>query len=55
MSEMPVPTGPLADSISSGKVKPAALSGPVPRPTGPVRADHEAGELLRAMRDDERC
>lgn len=51
---VPAQPAPLADLISSGKVRPATLSGPVPRPIGPVHTDHEAGELLRKMRDDER-
>jgi hypothetical protein len=36
------------------KLHPATLAGPVPRPPGSVRAENEAGELLRALRDDER-
>jgi hypothetical protein len=45
---------PLADLIGSGKLRPATLTGPAPRPAGEVRTDHEAGELLRGMREDER-
>ncbi|MGI8817090.1 MAG: type II toxin-antitoxin system Phd/YefM family antitoxin [Pseudonocardia sp.] len=51
---VPVQAHPLAELISSGKLHPAAVRGPMPRPSGPVRADHDAGELLRQMRDDER-
>ncbi|MGH3842497.1 MAG: hypothetical protein ACRDS0_13775 [Pseudonocardiaceae bacterium] len=40
--------------IHSSKLRPATLSGPAPRPSGRVRTDHEAGELLRQLRDDER-
>ncbi|KLO26413.1 antitoxin [Mycolicibacter heraklionensis] len=51
---VPAQDSPLAEMIKAGQLHPATLSGPVPRPTGPVRTDHEAGELLRQMRDDER-
>ncbi len=51
---VPVQAHPLAELISSGKLHPAAVRGPMPRPAGPVRTDHDAGELLRQMRDDER-
>ncbi|HEY1974676.1 MAG TPA: TetR/AcrR family transcriptional regulator [Pseudonocardia sp.] len=40
--------------ISSGKLRPATGTGGAPRPTGPIRTDHEAGELLGQLRDDER-
>lgn len=45
---------PLAALIRSGKLHPATVSGPAPRPLGPVRTKDEAGELLRRLRDDER-
>ena len=45
---------PLAELIASGKLTPATVTGPIPRPTGPIRTDHEAGEVLRELRDDER-
>jgi prevent-host-death family protein len=51
---VPADDHPLADLITSGKLRPATLSGPAPRPTGPVSTDSEAGRLLREMRDDER-
>jgi prevent-host-death family protein len=51
---VPAQVSPLAELIASGKLHPATAAGPVPRPSGPVRAEHEAGELLRRMRDDER-
>ncbi|MBB6375046.1 hypothetical protein BKA01_002268 [Pseudonocardia eucalypti] len=35
-------------------MRPASVGGPIPRPTGPVRTDNEAGELMRRLRDDER-
>ncbi|MGH3925836.1 MAG: type II toxin-antitoxin system Phd/YefM family antitoxin [Pseudonocardiaceae bacterium] len=51
---VPVQPNPLASLLSSGKLRPATSRGPIPRPTGPVRTDHDAGELLRALRDEER-
>lgn len=51
---VPAQDDPLNEMIQSGLLHPATVSGPVPRPSGPIRADHEAGELLREMRDDER-
>ncbi|MGH3766864.1 MAG: type II toxin-antitoxin system Phd/YefM family antitoxin [Pseudonocardiaceae bacterium] len=53
-SLIPAQVHPLAELIGSGKLRPATLSGPAPRPSGRVRTDHEAGELLRQLRDDER-
>jgi prevent-host-death family protein len=44
----------LTDLITTGRVRPPSLSGPVPRPAGPVRTDLEAGALVRELRDDER-
>jgi prevent-host-death family protein len=51
---VPAQDSPLAEMIKAGQLHPATVSGSVPRPTGPIRTDHEAGELLREMRDDER-
>jgi prevent-host-death family protein len=51
---VPVGHQPLAEWIDSGKLRPATLTGPAPRPAGPIRANHESGELLRELRDDER-
>ncbi len=51
---VPAQTDPLADLVASGKLRPPTVRGPVPRPTGPVRTDHEAGELVRELRDAER-
>jgi prevent-host-death family protein len=44
----------LADLVTTGRVRPPSLSGPLPRPVGPVRTDLEAGALVREQRDDER-
>lgn len=51
---VPAQAHPVADLISSGKLRPATSRGPIPRPTGPVRTNNEAGELLRTLRDEER-
>jgi prevent-host-death family protein len=53
-SIIPARDNPLSDLISSGKLHPATIFGPAPRPGGPIKTDHEAGELLREMRDSER-
>ena len=51
---IPAQVHPLAELIASGKLSPVTVTGPIPRPTGPIRTDHEAGEVLRELRDDER-
>jgi prevent-host-death family protein len=51
---IPAQHKPLAEWIGSGKLRPATLSGPAPRPAGAIRTDNEAGELVRELRDDER-
>lgn len=45
---------PLAELARTGRLQPATVSGPAPRPAGPVHTDHESGALLRDMRDHER-
>lgn len=52
---IPAQENPLSALLESGKLHPAtANAAAAPRPVGPVRTDHEAGELLREMRDSER-
>jgi antitoxin (DNA-binding transcriptional repressor) of toxin-antitoxin stability system len=51
---VPTQGDPLSDLLSTGKLHPATLVGPAPRPTGTVHTDNEAGELLRRLRDAER-
>jgi prevent-host-death family protein len=51
---MPAQHNPLAEMISTGRLRPATLSGPAPRPSGPVHTDNEAGQLLCELRDAER-
>lgn len=51
---VPAEAHPLADLIAAGLVRLPTRGGPIPRPTGPVRTDSEAGAIVREMRDDER-
>ncbi len=51
---IPASADPLGGLISTGRVQPAAVRGPAPRPTIPMRGDVDAGTLLERMRDDER-
>jgi prevent-host-death family protein len=51
---VPSQENPLGEMISSGRLRPATLGGPAPRPAGPVNTDHEAGQVLRELRDTER-
>lgn len=44
----------LADLIAEGRAVPATISAPFEVPEGPVDDGPEAGELLSALRDDER-
>jgi hypothetical protein len=40
--------------MTTGKPHPATATGPAPRARDPIHTDHEAGELLRQLRDAER-
>jgi prevent-host-death family protein len=51
---VPASAGPLDALISTGRVRPAAVRGPAPRPTIPMRGDLDAGTLLERMRAEER-
>jgi prevent-host-death family protein len=51
---VPVSAGPLHALIGAGRVQPATLTGPAPRPTLPMRDGVDAGELLERLRDEER-
>jgi len=51
---VPAQPSPVSELIASGRLRPATLTGPVPRPKGPIRTEQEAGELLCQLRDDER-
>lgn len=51
---VPAQDSPLAEMISSGRLHPATVSGPAPRPSGPTHTGLESGQLLRELRDAER-
>jgi prevent-host-death family protein len=51
---IPASAGPLDALISTGRVLPATVRGPAPRPTIPMRGGLDAGMLLQRMRAEER-
>jgi prevent-host-death family protein len=51
---LPASAGPLDALISTGRVQPATVRGPAPRPTIPMRSGLDAGTLLERMRAEER-
>lgn len=51
---VPASDGPLDHLVTTGRVRPATVRGPAPRPTRPSQEGPEAGTLIRTMRDDER-
>lgn len=51
---MPACAGPLDALISTGRVQPATVRGPAPRPTITMHGDLDAGTLLERMRAEER-
>lgn len=51
---IPASAGPLDALISTGRVQPATVHGPAPRPTIPTRGGLDAGTLLQRMRAEER-
>jgi prevent-host-death family protein len=51
---IPASAGPLDALISTGRVQPATVSGPAPRPAIPMRGGLDAGTLLQRMRAAER-
>ncbi|WP_082691824.1 type II toxin-antitoxin system Phd/YefM family antitoxin [Mycobacterium sp. IS-1556] len=51
---IPASAGPLDALISSGRVQPATVHGPAPRPTIPMRDGLDAGTLLERLRSEER-
>ena len=46
--------GPLDALITAGRVQPATLAGPAPRPTVPMAGDLDAGALLKRLRAEQR-
>jgi len=52
---VPVGAEPLADLVATGVVVPPTITAPVAMPVVPMEAgEPEAGELLSALRDEER-
>jgi prevent-host-death family protein len=51
---VPAVAGPLSALISAGRVNPATVRGPAPRPTIPIRDGLDGGTLLARMRGEER-
>lgn len=52
---VPTSAGPLDVLVGAGRVRPATVHGPAPRPKRrPGGATTDAGDAVRAMRDDER-
>jgi prevent-host-death family protein len=51
---LPAEPSPFSELIASGRLHPATLSGPLKPPTGPIRANADAGSQVRADRDSER-
>lgn len=51
---VPAEASPAARLIATGRLRMPTISGPLPRPRGPVRTTHESGELLSEMRAEER-
>ncbi len=51
---VPAGGGELDDLVAAGRVVPATTGGPFAVPEGVVESGADAGELLSALRDDER-
>jgi prevent-host-death family protein len=51
---VPVATDVMADLVASGVVVPPTITGPIPMPTVPADPGPEAGDLVSALRDEER-
>jgi prevent-host-death family protein len=51
---VPVALDSMADLIAAGVVVPPTLTGPVPMPTMPAESGPDAGQLVSALRDEER-
>lgn len=51
---VPIGDDSLADLIAAGVVLPPTMSGPIPMPTVPAEGAADAGDLLTALRDEER-
>jgi prevent-host-death family protein len=51
---VPIASDTMADLVASGVVVPPTISGPMPMPMVPAEPGSEAGELISALRDEER-
>ncbi|MCB1263003.1 MAG: type II toxin-antitoxin system prevent-host-death family antitoxin [Mycobacterium sp.] len=53
---VPASAGPLDDLVGAGRVRPATVRGHAPRPKARAEGgvEHELGEHLRVVRDEER-
>lgn len=51
---VPAVPSPLARLLATGSLRPPRVVRAFARPKGEVRTEHEAGELLEQMRDEER-
>jgi prevent-host-death family protein len=51
---VPIAADTIADLVASGVVTPPTVAGPVPMPTAVAPPGSEAGELISALRDEER-
>jgi prevent-host-death family protein len=51
---VPVAADSMADIVASGLVLPPTITGPIPVPTIAASPGAEAGELISALRDEER-
>lgn len=51
---LPAQPSPQARLMSSGNLRLPRTVGPMPHPKGAIRTDHESGELLEQLRDEER-
>lgn len=51
---VPIAADTMADLVASGMVIPPTITGPIPMPTVPAVPGTEAGELISALRDEER-
>ena len=51
---VPVTADPMADLVATGMVLPPTVVGPIPMPVASAASNAEAGQLMSALRDEER-
>jgi prevent-host-death family protein len=51
---LPAEPSPLGRLLATGNVRMPRITGRMPHPRGELRTDQQSGELLEAMRDEER-